>query len=89
MALGAQRANVYRLVLRQSGRLTAFGVAVGLVCSIGAAALARKLLFGTQPWDLGTLMVVALTLGSATMLASFLPAQRAASVNPVEALRAE
>ena len=89
MALGAQRASVYRLVLGQSGRLTIFGIAAGLGCSIGAAALARKLLFGTAPWDVEILGVVAVVLGTAAMLASFLPAQRAASVNPVEALRAE
>jgi macrolide transport system ATP-binding/permease protein len=49
----------------------------------------RKLLFGVAAWDVPTLAGVALVLGVASLVASFLPARRAASVNPVEALRAE
>ena len=49
----------------------------------------RKLLFGTAAWDMSTLAAVALVLGASAMLASYLPARRAASVNPVDALRAE
>jgi ABC-type lipoprotein release transport system permease subunit len=49
----------------------------------------RKLLFGVQAWDVGTLVSVGLILGAASLLASFLPARRAASINPTEALRAE
>jgi macrolide transport system ATP-binding/permease protein len=89
MALGAQRGSVYRLVIRQAGWLTVAGLAIGLVCSVGASMLIRKLLFGIQAWDPITLGGVAVLLGLASMAASFLPARRAASVNPVEALRAE
>jgi predicted permease len=89
MALGAQRGSVYRLVMREAGRLTVMGVVVGLVCSVGAATLMRKLLFGTAAWDAGTLGGVAVMLGVSALLASFIPAHRAASVNPVDALRAE
>ena len=89
MALGAERASVYRLVLREAGVLTAGGVIAGLVCSVGAANLSRKMLFGVDPWDASTLALVAAILGTAAMLASYLPARRAASVNPVNALRAE
>ena len=89
MALGAQRSSVYRLVMRQAGWLTAAGLAIGLVCSVGASMLIRKLLFGVQAWDAMTLACVAVLLGLASVAASFLPARRAASVNPVEALRAE
>jgi predicted permease len=89
MALGAQRSSVYSLVLRQAGWLTAVGIAIGLVCSVGAAMLIRNLLFGVQAWDAATLACVAVVLGLASLAASFLPARRAASVNPVEALRAE
>jgi ABC-type lipoprotein release transport system permease subunit len=46
-------------------------------------------LFGTEAWDVSTLVAVALVLGGAAMLASYIPARRAAGVNPVEALRAE
>jgi macrolide transport system ATP-binding/permease protein len=89
MALGAQRSSVYKLVMREAGWLTAAGLAIGMVCSIGASISIRKLLFGVQAWDAITLACVAVSLGLASVVASFLPAHRAASVNPVEALRAE
>ena len=53
------------------------------------ASLIRSLLFGVNSWDVTTLATVAAILGIAALVASFLPARRAASVNPVEALRAE
>jgi ABC-type antimicrobial peptide transport system permease subunit len=89
MALGAQRSSVYKLVMREAGWLTAAGLTIGLVCSIGASISIRKLLFGVQAWDAITLACVAVALGLASVVASFLPALRAASVNPVESLRAE
>jgi macrolide transport system ATP-binding/permease protein len=89
MALGAQRSSVYRLVMLQAGWLTVTGLAIGLVCAVGASLLIRNLLFGVQPWDGVTLGSVAMLLGLVSMAASFLPARRAASVNPTDALRAE
>jgi predicted permease len=89
MALGAQRASVYKMVMRQAGWLTAIGISIGLVCAVGACMLMRKLLFGVEVWDVRTLAGVALVLGGASLAASFLPAHRAASVNPTEALRTE
>lgn len=89
MALGAQRGSVYQLILKEAGRLIAFGIVVGLVCSVGATTLLRNLLFGVHVWDVSTLVAVAATLAACALLASYIPARRAASVNPVEALRAE
>jgi predicted permease len=89
MALGAQRSSVYQLVLKEAGRLIAAGVVVGLAGSIGAAMLMRKLLFGVQAWDAPTMVGVAAVLAVSAMLASYIPARRAASVNPTDALRAE
>jgi macrolide transport system ATP-binding/permease protein len=89
MALGARRGSVYGLILRQAGWLTVAGLVIGLVCSVGSAMLIRNLLFGVQAWDAVTLGSVAVLLGLASMAASFLPARRAAAVNPVEALRVE
>jgi ABC-type antimicrobial peptide transport system permease subunit len=89
MALGAQQSSVYRMILKEAGWLTGFGIVAGLVCSIAAATLMRKLLFGIHTWDVSTLDAVALLLGVSALLASYFPARRAASVNPVEALRAE
>jgi ABC-type antimicrobial peptide transport system permease subunit len=89
IALGAQRGSVYALVLRESARLALAGIFIGLVCSVAAATAMRGLLFGVRSWDASTLGGVAVVLAIAALLASFIPARRAASVDPVEALRAE
>ena len=89
MALGAEQRSVYELILKEAGWLTAAGIAVGLVCAVAAARLMRSLLFGVKSWDVATLVAVALLLGGAAILASFIPARRATRVNPLEALRAE
>jgi predicted permease len=89
MALGAQRSSVYRLILSEAGRLIAIGVVVGIAGAVGSGVLMRKLLFGVQAWDAGTLVGVAAVLGIVALLASYIPARRAAMVNPSEALRAE
>ena len=89
MALGAQRATVYQLILREAGLLTALGIAAGIVCALLAATLLRGLLFQIRTCDVSTLTLVAIVLGIAAFIASYIPAHRAASINPVEALRAE
>jgi macrolide transport system ATP-binding/permease protein len=89
MALGAQRGTVYRLILVEAMRLIAVGIGAGIAGSLATTSLLRPLLFDVRPVDLPTLAGVALLLGIAAMLASYLPAHRAASVNPVDALRAE
>jgi predicted permease len=89
MALGAQQKSVHRLVLKEAGVLTTLGIAIGLACSLAVAKLLRDLLFGVQPWDVPTLAAVTIILALAALIASYLPARRAAGVNPVEALRTE
>jgi len=89
MALGAQKSSVYRMILKEAGWLTGLGIFAGLVCSVAVTTLMRKLLFGIRSWDMPTLAAVAVLLGVSALLASYFPARRAASVNPVEALRAE
>ena len=89
MALGAQRGSVYQLILKEATWLIALGIVAGLAGSIAVTTLMGKLLFGVRSWDVPTLVAVALLLGLSALLASFIPARRAASVNPVEALRAE
>jgi macrolide transport system ATP-binding/permease protein len=89
MALGAQQGSVYRLILKEAGWLIAAGIGMGLGGAVAAASMMRGLLFGVRSWDAETLAPVAVVLGVAALAASFIPARRAASVNPVDALRAE
>ena len=89
MALGADRAHVVRMVMREAAVLLAAGVVVGLVLSVVAARAATTLLFGLQPGDPATLAIAAAGLGLVAMLASYLPALRASRLEPTEALREE
>ena len=88
-ALGAQIRDVTRLVLRQSARLTAFGLTIGLVCAIPVARLMTALLFHTPAYDPVVFIGVILLLAAIGLFAAVLPAWRAATVDPVSALRAE
>jgi macrolide transport system ATP-binding/permease protein len=89
MALGAQRGSVYQLVLREGARLAAWGIGTGIVSALVITMLLRSMLFGVQSWDVATFAAVSLVLATAALLASYIPARRAASINPMEALRAE
>jgi macrolide transport system ATP-binding/permease protein len=89
MALGARRGSVYQLVVGEVARLVTVGTVLGLICAVVAATLMRRLLFGVQSWDAPTLVTAACVLMVSGLLASYIPARRAASVNPIQVLRAE
>src|SRR5688500_12973713 len=89
MALGADRQAVRGLVLGQGARLVAAGLGIGLAGAIGVSRLLSSLLYGVDPNDPVTLLAVALGLGGVALVASWLPARRAAGVDPVVALRSE
>jgi len=89
MALGAQRRSVYQLILKEAVRLISVGIAAGLVCAVAVATLIRGLLFGVSSWDISTLSAVSLVLGVSALMATYVPARRAAQVDPSVALRYE
>ena len=89
MALGAQRSGVYGLILAEACWLATLGIAGGVLCSFATAGLLRRMLFGVSPWDMTTLLSVGCLLTASALVASFIPARRAASLNPTEAMRAE
>jgi ABC-type antimicrobial peptide transport system permease subunit len=89
MALGAARSDVNRLVLQEGAPLILTGLALGLVASFGLTRLMSALLFGVSPVDPVTFASVSVTLAAIALLASYLPARRAAGLDPTEALRWE
>jgi predicted permease len=89
LALGAQRGELRWMFVRSALALTGFGIVIGLVAAAAVARLMKSLLFGISAFDSLTYIVVPLVLGAAALVASYLPARRAAGVDPVEALRAE
>jgi ABC-type antimicrobial peptide transport system permease subunit len=89
MALGASRRQILALVLAESGRLMIIGVAVGTALSMAAAPVMRSLLFGLSPYDVVIRTAVIALLAVVGFIASYLPARRAAAVDPTSVLRDE
>jgi predicted permease len=89
MALGARREMIYKLIFTEAGWLIAFGVVAGLFGALMASTVMRSLLFGVGAWDPQTFSGVITLLAIAALAASYFPARRAASVDPMDVLRAE
>ena len=89
MALGAKRGQIARMVLRETFLLVAFGLAVGVPAAILASRLIASQLFELKPGDPVTFLATCLIMAAAAVTASYLPARRAASVDPMQALRTE
>jgi ABC-type antimicrobial peptide transport system permease subunit len=87
MALGAQKFDVLRMVLKDGARMTLIGIVLGLVGALGLTRLMRSMLYGVKPTDPLTFISVAAVLGTIAMLACYVPARRAMKVDPIEALR--
>ena len=89
LALGAQRVDVLWLIMRETLVLLAAGAAMGVPAALAAARLIKSLLFGLDPSDPLTIVCATAVLFAAGALAGFLPARRAASIEPTLALRSE
>jgi putative ABC transport system permease protein len=89
MALGARRLDILRLILGSAGKLALSGVLIGFLCALALTRLMAGLLYGVSPNDPLTFVVVPAILIFVAMLASYLPARRAAKVDPLVALRYE
>ena len=89
VALGAQRADVRRMVLLEGAVLAASGISIGLMGALALTRMLRTLLFETAPSDPATLASVAVTILFVVLLATLIPTQRAAQVSPNTALRYE
>jgi ABC-type antimicrobial peptide transport system permease subunit len=89
IALGAQRGDIVWLVLRHAVILLGIGVGVGLAVAWAASGVLRAFLYGLAGYDAATVLLVVLVLGGCGLAASYLPARRAAGVDPVVALRAD
>jgi len=89
MALGAQPGQVRGMILRESTWLAGVGIVVGVVAALGLTRLVKTMLYGIQPWDPATLIGGVLILLVVALGAGWIPARRAAGVQPMEALRHE
>ena len=89
MALGAKQENILNMVLGQGAVLAALGIAFGTAGALALTALVKSLLFEVTPTDPATFICVAFVLALTAILATYIPARRAASIRPVEALRCE
>jgi ABC-type antimicrobial peptide transport system permease subunit len=87
MALGAQKFDVMRMVLKDGARMTLAGILIGLVGALALTRLMGTMLYGVRPTDPLTFISVAALLGIIALLACYLPARRAMKVDPMEALR--
>jgi len=89
MALGADRANILNLMFKQATVLVAVGIAFGIALSLTTTHLLEHFLFGTKPRDAATFVAAAALMAAVSLFAAWLPARRAAAIEPMEALRTE
>jgi len=89
VAIGAQSSDVFRMVIGQGMRLAIIGVAFGLVGAFGLTRWMTSMLFGVEPTDLATFVIIAVLLTVVALVACYIPGRRATKVNPLVALRYE
>jgi ABC-type antimicrobial peptide transport system permease subunit len=89
MALGAGKAQVVRLLLRQAAAMAGLGIALGLGLAFGLTRFMSAMLYGVKPVDAGTFATAAALLAAVALAASYLPARRALDLDPLVALKQE
>jgi ABC-type antimicrobial peptide transport system permease subunit len=89
MALGSQRSHILRLVLTSGAKLAVLGAVIGLAGAAAAASFVRSFLFQVSPFDPVVLVLAAIAVLALALIASVIPARRAATVDPIQALRGE
>jgi ABC-type antimicrobial peptide transport system permease subunit len=89
MALGATSTQVRRMVVAQGSRVVAVGIAIGVLAALAATRALGSLLFGVAPMDPATFAAMSAVMIVIGLLASYLPARRASSIDPIESLRSE
>jgi ABC-type antimicrobial peptide transport system permease subunit len=89
IALGADAGSVVAMIVRQAMVVTLIGLVLGLTAALLLSRALQSLLFELKPWDPATFASIAVILAAVSLVASWAPARRAASVNPIKALRTE
>jgi ABC-type antimicrobial peptide transport system permease subunit len=89
MALGAQRGRVLQMVMRESLQIALFGVALGIPLAVLTGHFMTSMLFGLEPYDKWTALASLVGVVAIGLVAGYLPARRAASIDPMQALRSE
>jgi putative ABC transport system permease protein len=89
MAIGAQASDIFRLIVGHSGKLIAVGIVIGVAAALAATRVMETLLFEVKPADPATFAAICAIIAAVALLASYLPARRAASVDPLVAIRHE